>query len=318
MKLRLKHYLIPHSGNAYKPHFFRSVPTFTLSALVVLIFALTFSYTLVLPRLDYLAAVLPGVLVDLANADRDIYSLKPLTINPLLSSAAKEKAEDMARQGYFAHIGPSGISPWYWISKAGYQFIYAGENLAINFYESADVNKAWMDSSTHRANILNANFSEVGIATAQGLYEGRSTVFVVQMFGRPAEIPPITPITAHPIAEIDTIETVSIPQVKQILETPTLAIAKIASQEKQVEEKTLGSTNYASLKQKLLTNPRVILRLSYSALLALVLIAITLSLVIEIKRHHGRHLFSGALLVVLILALSYAYEHVATAKLLVL
>ena len=175
-----------------------------------------------------------------------------------------------------------------------------------------------MDSSTHRANILNANFSEVGIATAQGLYEGRSTVFVVQMFGRPAEIPPITPITAHPIAEIDTIETVSIPQVKQILETPTLAIAKIASQEKQVEEKTLGSTNYASLKQKLLTNPRVILRLSYSALLALVLIAITLSLVIEIKRHHGRHLFSGALLEVLILALSYAYEHVATAKLLVL
>jgi hypothetical protein len=95
------------------------------------------------------------------------------------------KANDMATKGYFAHTSPEGLSPWYWFKQAGYDFVYAGENLAVNFSDSAEVDKAWMNSPGHRDNILNTKYTEVGIATANGMYQGRPTTFVVQEFGRP-------------------------------------------------------------------------------------------------------------------------------------
>src|SRR3989344_546950 len=121
-------------------------------------------------------------LIELANDDRAGINLAPLKINPVLVLAAELKAQDMALKNYFAHTSPEGLSPWYWFDKAGYNFAYAGENLAIDFSESANVNAAWMNSPGHRANILNKNFTEIGIATAKGYYQGRETIFVVQLF----------------------------------------------------------------------------------------------------------------------------------------
>lgn len=182
---RIKDFLIPHVGNDYRPHFFheRSVEV----VLVVIIF-LSFIYPLqqfVMTRTDLLAAIYPKALITLANEDRIQNNLSNLTVNPVLAEAARLKAEDMVKNGYFAHNSPTGVTPWYWISKAGYQYLYAGENLAVDFAESDTVNAAWMNSSTHRANILNPNYTEIGIATARGIYQGRETTFVVQMFGRP-------------------------------------------------------------------------------------------------------------------------------------
>ncbi len=95
------------------------------------------------------------------------------------------KADDMATKGYFAHTSPEGLTPWYWFAQVGYNYTYAGENLAINFNESKDVDTAWLASPTHRANILNSHYTEIGIATAQGMYKGVQATFVVQMFGTP-------------------------------------------------------------------------------------------------------------------------------------
>src|SRR3989344_4740191 len=92
----------------------------------------------------------------------------------------------MASKGYFAHVSPEGQSPWYWLKQAGYSFSYAGENLAVDFSDSADVSRAWLDSPGHRANILNKNFLETGVAISKGMYQGRETTFVVQFFGRQA------------------------------------------------------------------------------------------------------------------------------------
>jgi hypothetical protein len=64
--------------------------------------------------------------------------------------------------------------------------VHAGENLAIHFTDSGDVVQAWMDSPTHRANIMNGNYTEIGVGTAEGTYEGFDTVYVVQLFGTPA------------------------------------------------------------------------------------------------------------------------------------
>jgi uncharacterized protein YkwD len=134
---------------------------------------------------DLLSAVLATVLVDLTNADRATANLDGLTVNPLLENAARMKADDMAQKGYFAHNTPDGKTPWYWFIKAGYLYKYAGENLAVNFTESSEVEKAWMASPTHRLNILGKNYTEIGIATSTGMYQGKEVIFVVQMFGRP-------------------------------------------------------------------------------------------------------------------------------------
>jgi hypothetical protein len=93
----------------------------------------------------------------------------------------------MAKEGYFAHDSPSGVTPWEWFDEVEYTYETAGENLAIDFSDSDAVVDAWMDSRLHRENILEEDFTEIGIATARGEYEGRETVFVVQMFGTPDE-----------------------------------------------------------------------------------------------------------------------------------
>ncbi len=136
-------------------------------------------------RLYNLANVLSSTLIDLTNASRGEEKLSKLKGNDLLTRAAQLKADDMAEKGYFAHVSPDGSKPWYWIDQTGYQYKNAGENLAVNFVESEDVHNAWLESPTHRANIFRNNFSEIGIATAEGYYKGKKAIFVVQFFGEP-------------------------------------------------------------------------------------------------------------------------------------
>ncbi len=134
-----------------------------------------------------MAAVISSSLVDMTNADRRAKTLGILSINPELTAAAQSKANDEAAKGYFAHTSPDGHNSWYWFTQAGYHYKYAGENLAVDFTDSKDVENAWLASPTHRANILNPQYTEIGIATAEGTYEGHHATFVVQMFGTPAE-----------------------------------------------------------------------------------------------------------------------------------
>jgi len=131
------------------------------------------------------STVFPSVLAELTNVDRETKKLPSLTINPLLQKAAQLKANDMAEKSYFAHISPQGRTPWFWLRKVGYNYHNAGENLAVRFLDSTNVNDAWMNSTEHRNNILSSKYSEVGIATAKGIYKGKETEFVVQMFGDP-------------------------------------------------------------------------------------------------------------------------------------
>jgi hypothetical protein len=102
----------------------------------------------------------------------------------------------MAEYGYFAHYSPRGVSPWYWFEQVSYSFIHAGENLAVHFTDSGEVVQAWMRSPTHRANIMNAQFTEIGIGTATGTYQGHPTVFVVQLFGAPNPAGAVTALPA--------------------------------------------------------------------------------------------------------------------------
>ncbi len=138
--------------------------------------------------LGFATDISPSRVVELTNNQRQSSGLGTLTYNDQLAVAAAAKAQDMIAKGYWAHFGPSGETPWGFILSSGYQYEYAGENLAKNFMDSGSVVNAWMASETHRANILNSNYKEIGVAILNGNLSGEDTTLVVQMFGSKSQI----------------------------------------------------------------------------------------------------------------------------------
>jgi uncharacterized protein YkwD len=120
------------------------------------------------------------------NKHRIANGLAPLAANAKLNTAALAKAQDMLKQQYFAHVSPSGVGAADLAKNAGYEYLAIGENLAMgNFKDDKALVQAWMDSPGHRANILNAKYTEIGIAVIKGTYEGQTTWMAVQEFGLP-------------------------------------------------------------------------------------------------------------------------------------
>lgn len=148
-------------------------------------------------KADYSA----GTLVSMTNSARGRNGLGSLSVNSRLTSAAYSKAQDMLANQYFAHTSPSGRTPWDFIKGAGYNYSYAGENLAIGYSDASELFSAWIASATHRENILNPNFREIGIAVISGTYEGVETIIVAQEFGAPLEGGEVAAEQATPAAE---------------------------------------------------------------------------------------------------------------------
>ncbi len=122
-------------------------------------------------------------LLYLTNLDRQQNGAAPLSLNDKLDFAAAQKAKDMFAEDYWAHDSPSGKTPWVFIKDAGYNYVYAGENLARGFQTSDDVVKAWMASPEHKENMLSKNYTDIGFAVQKGNLLGEDTVLVVEMFG---------------------------------------------------------------------------------------------------------------------------------------
>jgi len=97
----------------------------------------------------------------------------------------------MFDDNYWAHVSPSGREPWDFFDQQNYTYIYAGENLAKNFATSSGVIEGWMNSQGHRENLLNDNYTEIGIAAVNGQLEGEDTTLVVALYGRPSGTPPV-------------------------------------------------------------------------------------------------------------------------------
>lgn len=126
-------------------------------------------------------------LTALTNKERIKAGLKPLSTNLDLVKAAQAKARDMKKKNYFEHFRPSdGKTPWKFMDEQRYQWIIAGENLARGFKNNDQVITAWMESSTHRKNILNSKYKEIGIATIEATKDGKPVTLTVQMLGTSA------------------------------------------------------------------------------------------------------------------------------------
>ncbi len=194
MKRKIKHIFLLVE-KYFKPYNKKGSPCFLKIRSILLLFllALFIEFLFIANSVgkisfeDLLATIVPEKLVELTNIRRGDEGVDMLLFNLVLREAAQMKANDMAEKGYFAHTSPEGLTPWYWLDKVGYDYLYAGENLAVNFKESHEVDEAWMRSPTHRDNIINERFEEIGIATAEGEYKGEEATFVVQIFGTKAE-----------------------------------------------------------------------------------------------------------------------------------
>lgn len=147
-----------------------------------------------LPFNIFFADITKATLVDYVNQTRQSMGLGTLTNNPKLDQAAQLKAEDMVRNQYFEHVSPNGITPWFWFAKTGYDYKYAGENLAIGFYDSAEVYNAWLNSPSHKANLLNPNYKEIGTGIITG-YGNNNAIIVVQLFG--SQKPVVSSVTKN-------------------------------------------------------------------------------------------------------------------------
>ena len=104
--------------------------------------------------------------VSLVNAERAQYSLPALTLNSDLSAYARVKSDDLRAGGYFSHESPTYGSPFAMMRSFGVSYTYAGENIAMGYDSPAAVVSAWMNSPSHRANILSASFTQTGVGYA--------------------------------------------------------------------------------------------------------------------------------------------------------
>ena len=204
----LKHIFIPHDENDYKPHFFREVAVLIFLFISVFLLGSSAGSSFFIHKTVLGAEIASSVLIDLTNESRIAYNQQPLLRSSKLDEAATLKGVDMSNNEYFSHNSPTGVTPWFWFNKVGYKFLYAGENLAINFTDSSNLEEAWLNSPTHRANIMNVEFREIGMATIQGMYKNYPTIYVVQMFGTPAYGKTITEKVGTSTEEVSSISVV--------------------------------------------------------------------------------------------------------------
>ncbi|HAG27356.1 TPA: hypothetical protein DCG61_01065 [Patescibacteria group bacterium] len=183
-------HIIPHERNNYHPHVLSHRVLALLSILAVTIKIAGVSMVAFSPATTAVAAPITSeTVVSLANQARVQNGIAELKTSGLLAKAAQNKANDMLARQYFAHNTPDGETPWSFIKAVGYSYTTAGENLAIDFTQAENMQAAWMNSPGHRANILNSNFTEIGIGIAKGTYDNHQTTIVVQMFGNPLNAP---------------------------------------------------------------------------------------------------------------------------------
>ncbi|HCM52074.1 TPA: hypothetical protein DIS56_03000 [Candidatus Saccharibacteria bacterium] len=140
--------------------------------------------------LSYADSMQTDELLNDTNDERSRTKLPNLALNTKLAAAAQAKAEDMVSRNYWSHDTPDGSPPWVFATNQLYSYDKLGENLAAGFRNESSILAGWMASSSHRQNILDLAYSEVGFGVAQSpnysaAGSGPMTV-VVAFYGDPS------------------------------------------------------------------------------------------------------------------------------------
>jgi hypothetical protein len=172
----------------YLKHYYPFIPLFiSITALIMVILRpVHFSNTKVLGTTTNIN---PASLLEHTNIERQKNNIPGLQEDLLLEKAAQAKADDMQKRNYWAHQTPEGKDPWIFIATVGYNYAKAGENLAYGFNDSKTIIDGWLNSPSHRKNMLDTTFSEVGfgIASSQNFNGDGPAIIVVAMYGLPIE-----------------------------------------------------------------------------------------------------------------------------------
>lgn len=281
----IHNHFVPNEENGLRPHFLRSENAQTLLILILIsqVFFLIFTFV-VAPKSKQVAAVIASTLIEQTNIERLKSHINSVTVNEKLTLSAQMKANDMAARGYFSHNTPDGETPWVWFERSGYIYQNAGENLAVNFIESKDVTQAWMNSPTHRDNLLNQKFKEIGIATANGKYKGRDAIFVVQHFG------------TQPESILARLKEQPVPSDKQKIATPTTKIPKVLGVE--ITQEVSPKAYIVSLLPKFTHSIQFVIFL-------LTLVALILAIVIKIRHQHPMLIANGLMIIAITVGIAF-------------
>lgn len=304
-----KKYFIPHQRNDHRPHLLR----FEAALIILSAVLLVETYFLVqafwmMPSTNFFASIMPDAIIGFTNQYRLESGLDSLETNPLLVEAAQLKAEDMAKNSYFDHVSPEGLKPWHWLEQVGYRYSLAGENLAINFIDSQDATTAWMNSPAHKANILNNNFTEIGIGTAKGLYQDKETVFIVQFFGRTNQAAPEILISQQPAGKTKPVISVTENS------TESFVAVKGAEQRAIAPTPIAGQSNNNSPTfwlKRWLTTPRAISNYFYFVMLTIISLALLLKIFVKVKIQHPALIVNGTVLLIIISLLVWTNQYIA-------
>jgi len=196
-KTLLKNLFIPSESNDHRPTILRTKSLTMFAAVAIAVKVLVTSFLFITyPSPAELSAIVSGTMVTLINESRLESGAEPLSENNSLTKFAAVKGKDMLDRNYFAHNTPEGKRPWQWIDRSEYDYVYAGENLAMDFTNAEAVHEAFMKSPSHRRNILNSNYKNVGISVLNGELGGHNTILLVQFFGSLREA--VAPVAAAP------------------------------------------------------------------------------------------------------------------------
>ncbi len=216
----------------------------SLLVFALLFFVLQLSFGFVKSHTQDVLGIQYSISVDdllvMTNARREAAGASPLTLNDQLAEAARNKASDMFSKNYWAHFAPDGsTSPWSFIKSSGYEYSYAGENLARGYTSASDVVDAWMASPTHKENMVSKNYDNVGFAIVPGMLTGDDTVLVVQMFGRKSGAS--APVIAGQAANASPIDEVSKPLGSGSIQGASVPLIDSSSMQKNIALLFLGA-----------------------------------------------------------------------------
>ena len=195
---KIAHLIIPRESNNQKAKLLHnSSLTFITFAFILYQLIISFVPRFAPKILGFAANISPDEVVRLTNEKRTQVGLSPLSLNSTLSQAAQAKGADMLNKGYWAHVAPDGAQPWVFFTNFGYKYKYAGENLARDFSSASSAVEAWMNSASHKENLLSSKYKEVGVGVIEGNLAGVDTTIIVQFFGTKY----VDSVPAVPIAE---------------------------------------------------------------------------------------------------------------------
>ena len=202
-----------HKPRGISHHAFEKVYWPYLPVVLVIVFLLSFSFpsgglqAAIRPPagkvLDYATSMSINGLLSSTNDARTSNGVASLTLNDKLDAAAQAKANDMASRNYWSHNTPEGNPPWVFVNNQGYSYQKLGENLATGFSDEQAAINGWLSSPSHRANMLDSAFLEVGFGFANNpdytSAGGGPQTIVVAFYGKPAgATQPVSQSTSPP------------------------------------------------------------------------------------------------------------------------